>query len=233
VKNQIFTDKEAQFFDYLLSYAKKGNEKLPPIATIGEDLGISTPNIRELIATAKVLGLISIQPRTGISILPYKFSPAILKSLYFAVKSDSEYFDQYSDLRNELEKTYFFRAAAALSEEDISLLFQIVTKASEKLNGDPIQIPHEEHKAFHMAIYKNLNNTFVDGLLNAYWDMYELIGLNTYNGINYLQRVWKYHKEIAQAIQSKDLAGAYQLLHDHIELLSQREMDLRSLTDAK
>lgn len=233
MKKQIFSDKQAQFFDYLLSYAKKGNEKLPPIAAIGEDLGISTPNIRELIATAKVLGLISIQPRTGISILPYDFSPAILKSLYYAVRSDSEYFEQFSDLRNELEKAYFIKASAALSEEDIARLFRIVSKASEKLNGNPIQIPHEEHKAFHMLIYKNLNNTFVDGLLNAYWDMYELIGLNTYNGFNYLQRVWKYHRGIAQAIQAKDLAGAYQLLHDHIELLSQRDMDLRSTIDAK
>ena len=196
MKKQIFSDKQAQFFDYLLSYAKKGNEKLPPIATIGEDLGISTPNIRELIATAKVLGLISIQPRTGISILPYDFSPAILKSLYYAVKSDSEYFDQFSDLRNELEKAYFIKAAASLSDEDISRLFRIVTKASDKLNGNPIQIPHEEHKAFHMAIYKNLNNTFVDGILNAYWDMYELVGLNTYNDIRLSAAVWNYHKKL-------------------------------------
>ena len=44
------------------------------------------------------------------------------------------------------------------------------------LAGTPIHIPHKEHREFHTAIYRHLNNPFVLGILDAYWDAYEFVG---------------------------------------------------------
>ena len=65
--------------------------------------------------------------------------------------------------------------------------------AQLKLSQDRIQIPHPEHRAFHLTIYSRLHNPFVLGLLEAYWDGYEAVELNTYADYGYLQEVWSYH----------------------------------------
>jgi len=233
MKNSIFDNKQSDFIEYLFSQSQNGNKNLPPIADIGKDLGVSTPNVRELVAIGKTLGLIRVQPRTGISILPYDFSPAVSKSVYCAVKIDPIYFEQYSHLRNEIEKSYFIDAAESLTKGDIQLLNKIVNQAISKLNADPIQIPHEEHRAFHLTIYKNLENVFITGLLRSYWDLYENIGLNMYTELSYLRMVWNYHHEIVQAISSGLFSQAYQLLSDHIALIGQRGETAGSESDGK
>jgi len=223
---------QMEFIDYLLKKSKNGMKKLPPIAVIAKDLGLSIPMVREYLAVAKQLGLINIQPRTGISILPYDFSPAISTSLYYAVQSEYAYFEQYSDLRNQIEKAYFIPAAKQLLRNDIQGLLEIVDNALKQLQSNPIRIPHEEHKQFHLNIYKYLDNVFIDGILNTYWDMYELVGLNTYADFSYLEIVWKYHQDIAVAVADNKLSTAYTLLTDHIALLKSREDVQRSSGDA-
>ncbi len=226
-------EKEASFIEYLLARSRMGDKKLPSIANIAQDLGISTPNIREQIAIARALGLISVQPRTGIRVLPYKFSPSVRKSLYYAVRISRDYFEQFSELRNQIEKAYFMEASSKLLRKDIDALKSIVDKAKKKLDSMPVQIPHDEHKAFHLLIYKRVENIFLNGLLESYWDMYESVGLNTYADLSYLRNVWTYHQEIAQAIAENRLKDAYQFLEDHIELLKDRENQVRSFSDAK
>jgi len=233
IKNNIYNEKEFVFIEYLLSKSLQGKQKLPPIAIIAEELGISVPNVREQLAIAKLLGLINLQPRTGITILPYDFAPAVKTSLYYAVKTNHTYFEQFSDLRNQIEKAYFVPAVLCLQERDIEALLQIVEIAMGQLEGDPIRIPHEEHKIFHLKIYKNLDNVFIDGILEAYWDMYEIVGLNTYADITYLQQVWKYHQEIVQAIVNNEIKKAYRLLEDHIALIDTRKDILRSPKNEK
>ena len=229
--NGLINNKQLDFIEYLLSFYRRGEKKLPSIADIADDLGISIPNVREQLAIAKHMGLITIQPRKGIAILPYDFSHAVSTSLYFAARSNYKYFKQYSDLRNQIEKAYFEKAASRLAKADLDDIFTIVDKAISRLNGNPIRIPHQEHKLFHLTIYKNLDNVFIDGLLDAYWNMYEMVGLNTYADIDYLQIVWKYHQDIAIAIADGEIHLAYQLLEDHIELLKEREQNQRSNRD--
>ena len=221
--NNVLSPKQTVFIDYILSNLRAGRTKLPAISQIGKELGISTPNLREQMELAKNLGIISIQPRVGISINPYDFAPAVSKSLYYAVHSDPAFYAQYSDLRNTIEKSYFIEAAQQLSRKDIEHLLAIVESAKAKLDGAPIQIPHDEHRTFHLKIYKKLQNVFIEGLLESYWDMYELEGLNTYTDLTYLQHVWKYHEEIIQAVEAGNMEHAYELLEKHIELLYERE----------
>ena len=101
-------------------------------------------------------------------------------------------------------------------------LSQLTRTAHEKLQGNPIQLPHAEHRRYHLLIYKGLHNTFLDGLLEAYWDTYELVGLDVYMDLAYHESVWKYHETIIQNLRKGDFESAYQLLLDHMELIYQR-----------
>lgn len=230
INNSIFSSKQSALIEYLLSLTQAGKLNLPSIKKIGQELGMSTSCVREQMELARNLGLVKVQPKKGISILPYDFSPAIIKSLYFAIKSNVEYFQQYSNLRNHLEKSFFIQSATMLKKTDIFTIQAIVEKAKDKLNANQIQIPHQEHRSFHLLIYTRLENIFVKGLLNSFWDMYELVGLDHYYDLSYLEQVWEYHNRIICQISDGDFIKAHKLLDEHINLIYKREdSDLKDI----
>jgi len=190
---------------------------------------MSVSTLREELQVARALGLVNVKPRTGIKCLAYSFKPSVLISLAYAVSIDTQNFRQYSDLRNHIEASYWYQAVSNLTSDDIDGLNSIIETAYKKLDSDPIQIPHEEHRRLHLAIYKRLGNQFVQGILEAYWDIYEAVGLNIYEDRKYLERVWLYHKQMVDAISNSDFLHGYQSLIAHMDLLFQREQQNSNL----
>ena len=123
------------------------------------------------------------------------------------------------DLRRHLEYAYFPQAVDLLQEADHLELRRLVKDAWEKLKGRPVRIPHQEHRQLHLTFYKRLNNVFVSGLLEAYWDAYEAVGLNVYTDLDYLEQVWTYHEELVEMAIQKDKTRGLEILHEHFELM--------------
>jgi DNA-binding FadR family transcriptional regulator len=222
VNQPVFSNKQRGLLDYFIEKAKNPHSKIPSIQRISAELGLSTACLREQIELAKNLGLISAQPRKGIEILPYQFKPAVEKSLYCAVQLDNAYFYQFSEIRNHLENAFFIESSRLLTREDLNEIEGLINRAELKLKGKPIQIPHLEHRKFHLSIYKHADNVFLKGLLESFWDLYENAGLNLYNDLEYLKNVWDYHKKIADNINLKNYDRAYELLIAHMGLIDER-----------
>jgi DNA-binding FadR family transcriptional regulator len=142
--------------------------------------------------------------------------------LIFALNLDRSLFHAYSTLRCQLEIAFWEEAVSRLTQDDKAELLALVNSAWAKLQQDRIQIPHAEHRAFHLTIFRRLDNPFVSGLLEAYWDAYEAVDLNTYADYTYLMAVWQYHQQIAEAIAHEAYAEARQLHQDHMLLLNTR-----------
>jgi len=215
-------DPLSKFAKFLATHNQEGSQSMPPLAQLSKTLNISVASLREQLEVARALGLVEVRPRKGIQKLAYKFSPAVRLSLAYALANDISHFEEFADLRKHLEEAYWYESVAKLTDVDLLYLNSLIENATKKLNGDPIQIPHAEHRELHLTIYKRLNNEFVYGLLDVYWDAYEAIGLNVYTGLTYLQEVWQYHRLIVDAICSKDFDLGYRLLLDHTDLLYHR-----------
>lgn len=222
IDDHHLTKKQEEIISYLIAKTDRNNWSLPSIKQMSLDLNISTANLREHIAFLKTIGVLEAKPHNGIRFLDYQFTPAVAKSLYYAVKRDKDVFIKYSDVRNHLEKSFFIEASKSLTSKDTEKLKLFVTRAKEKLLRDPIQIPHHEHREFHLQIYRPLNNIFLIGLLEAYWDTYEMIGLDVYTDLNYLKKVWDYHQMILERLIDRDYEAGYILLIDHMELIFSR-----------
>jgi len=207
--------------------AESPSDRLPSLSDMSRELGVSVSILREQLEVAKAIGLVEVRPRTGIRRLSYSFLPAVRQSLSFAVATDWSYFLAYSDLRNHIEAAYWDEAARKLDQKDHAYLRSLLARAWEKLRGKPIQIPHDEHRHLHLAIYSRLNNPFVTGLLEAYWEAYESVGLNLYADYRYLQQVWKYHEQMVDAIVQGDFDKGYQALVQHRDMLYQLPIPLK------
>ena len=210
---------ESEFLRYLLTRGCEPGAKLPPLDEISSEIGISVGKLREQFEVARVLGLVEASPRRGIRCLPHNFTNAVRLGLMVSLALDPGTFRAYSTLRIHLETAFWDEAVALLTDDDHAELLGLVEQAQAKLNTERVQIPYPEHRAFHLAIYRRLNNPFVHGLLEAYWDAYEAVELNTYADYGYLQEVWSYHAQIAQAVQSGEYDRGKELLTQHMQLI--------------
>ena len=209
----------SEFIDYLLQTTDSNTENLPSLKDLSSEIGISISTLREQLEAAKTLGLVDVKPRRGIRPLPYTFTPAVDASLCYAIQKDQAYFDNFVDLRRHLEYAYFPRAVDLLQETDHHELRRLVKSAWEKLQGRPVRIPHEEHRQLHLTFFTRLNNVFVSGLLEAYWDAYEAVGLNVYTDLEYLEQVWTYHEQLVDMAIQKDKTRGLEILREHFELM--------------
>jgi DNA-binding FadR family transcriptional regulator len=217
-----FSPDISEFLRYLASHEEVENG-LPSLKQLSLVLGVSLASLREQLEVARALGLVEVKPRLGTRRRTYSFTPAIRQSLGYALALNNEHFRKYSDLRNHVESAFWHEAVCKLTDRDRQELQHLVARAWEKLRGTPIQVPHEEHRELHLKIYARLENPFVTGILEAYWDAYEAVGLNVFaGGYEYLQEVWQYHQQMVDAICNGNFEAGYEALIKHTDLLYHR-----------
>jgi DNA-binding FadR family transcriptional regulator len=214
----------SEFLDYLVSsYHNDADcDRLPPLGALSKQLDVSVSSLREQMEAARAFGLVEARPRTGLRRKPYSFVPAVRGSLMYAIALDRDYFLKFSDLRSNLEAVYWHEAVRTLLPADVESLRLLMARAWEKLRGTPIHIPQEEHRRLHLTIYQRLGNPFVFGILEAYWDAYEAVGLDLYTDYVYLEQVWNYHQRMVDAVQNGDLDAGHQALIEHTDLIRHR-----------
>lgn len=228
----MFNRTSPSLSDFLRYLADHDNQRstLPSLATLSQELGMSISVLREQLEVARALGLVEVRPRTGIRRLPYSFFPAVSLSLQYALTQDKSLFEAFSSLRNHIEASFWHEAVRQLRPEDHQELLAILASAEEKLQRTPAEIPHPEHRRLHLLIYSRLENPFVNGLLEAYWEAYEMVGLNVVTSLEYLREVWSYHRRMVEAILRGDYEAGYRALIEHTDLLSHRPQPTSSST---
>jgi len=213
----------SEFLRYLAAHEEAENG-LPTLSQLSEELDVSVASLREQLEVARALGLVEIKPgRGGTRRRTFSFTPAVRQSLGYALALNDEHFRKYSELRNHVESAYWYEAVEKLTDEDKDKLQTLVRRAWDKLRRTPIQVPHEEHRNLHLLIYSRLENPFVTGILEAYWEAYEAVGLNMFaGGYEYLQEVWKYHQVMVESTSNGNYRAGYDALVAHTDLLYHR-----------
>jgi DNA-binding FadR family transcriptional regulator len=217
-----FSPELSEFLHYLATH-EEVESGLPSLKKLSMELGVSLASLREQLEVARALGLVEIKPRLGMRRRDYSFTPAVRQSLGYALTLNNEHFRKYAELRNHVESAFWHQAVCKLTDSDKQELQNLVARAWQKLRGTPIQVPHEEHRNLHLKIYSRLENPFVTGILEAYWEAYESVGLNVFaGGYEYLEEVWRYHQEMVEAICNGNFEAGFQALVRHTDLLYHR-----------
>lgn len=214
-------DLGSDLLNYIVAQDIQPDDRLPSIKELKDDdhLGISTSKVREQLEVARALGLVEVRSKTGTKLKAYDFTPAVRLSLFYALARNPNAFEAFSELRKHIESAFWCEACKLLDEADLIIMRTCVQDAQAKLQGQWIRIPHNEHRAFHLTVFSKLNNPFVLGLLEAYWDAYDAIQLNTYSDYDYLQKVWDYHRQILEAIENDQYDKSHDLFLEHTRLL--------------
>ncbi|MFQ5611750.1 MAG: FadR/GntR family transcriptional regulator [Anaerolineae bacterium] len=206
---------------FIIDQGYQPGDRLPSLNELSTGLGVNIGKVREEMAVARNLGLVEVKPRAGTRLAPYNFAPAVRLSLLFGLGLDRSAFEHFRKLRTNIEASFWHEGASLLADEDKAHLRALMQSACSKLSTPAVEIPHPEHRDLHMTIFRRLNNPFVRGIQEAYWDAYEAIELNRYADYQYWKEVWNYHQQIVDNLCSGDIEAARKAFIAHIELLPQ------------
>ncbi len=214
-------DLDSELLSYIVDHGFRPGDRLPTISELqsSKHLGISASKVREQLEVARALGLVEVKSKTGMRMKEFSFAPAVRLSLFIALAQDPHSFELFSELRNHIEAAFWYEACKTLTESDLQEMSNCIRAAREKLNSKFVRIPVEEHRSFHLTVFRNLENPFVMGLLEAYWDAYNATELSHYSDYDYLQTVWDYHEQILNHICSGDFERARELFIEHTRLI--------------
>lgn len=214
-------DLGSDLLNFIIESGLQPGDRLPTITELQHEkhLGVSASKIREQLEVARTLGLVEVRSKTGMRLKEYDFTPAVRLSLFYALATDLGNFELFQILRNHIETAFWHEACAVLTEEDRTVMRQCIDEARKKLSDRWIRIPYQEHRIFHLTIFKRLENPFVIGILESYWDAYEAVEMNRYADYDYLQSVWDYHERILDAICLEDYDAAQSAFVEHIQLI--------------
>lgn len=204
---------------YLASHDAQVDRALPTLSEISATLGVSVGKLREDLGHARALGVVSIRPRVGMRREPFDFRQVVLPGILFALAAGEASFAQVAQMRRAVEEGFWAEAAARLTTADLERLRALIAQANALLDRERITIPHAEHRAFHLTIFSRLDNPFVQGLLEAYWDVYEANEIGRYYTYAYWRKVWDYHTLIVDALADGEIETGRRLLVEHFNLL--------------
>jgi DNA-binding FadR family transcriptional regulator len=199
-----------------------GSVKLPAMGDLAKEMGVSRGKLREELIAAQAYGVVEMRPGDGTYVHTLDFYTAIRPAVLYSIMCDKENFEHIRKLRVFLEVAFWDEAVRTLDGSDIQAMAQIVDRADEKLSGTPIVIPHDEHRQLHLRIFGRLENPFVQGLLEAYWDAYEAVELHRYFELSYYKRMWASHRQMVEALKDKRYLAAKEALEQHFTILSDR-----------
>lgn len=220
----VQTDNQlSDFLRYLANIPDATDPRVPALSELSKEIGLSVATLREQLESARMLGVVEVKPKAGIRKLPYEFCRAIKPGIQYAVAAGSISFHDFADLRKHLEAAYFIEAVQLLSISDVSVLENLISTAQSKIASSPSQVPVEEHKQFHMFIYKKLQNPYLEGVLEAFWEVYHSSGFEVYPDSAYVERIWQYHSRIVEEIRERRFSRGLSLLLEHMEMVAQRE----------
>jgi DNA-binding FadR family transcriptional regulator len=204
---------------YIIDNNLETGDRLPPLTELSVILNISISKLREQLEVARALNLVAVKPGAGTQVNGFDFAATMRIGLLYELARSDQYFEAYKSLRNATMAAFWQEAVSMLTADDIAGARELVIAARNKLNGQSIQIPHQEHRAFHLALFKRLNNPFVVGIEEAYWSAYEAVELNHYVDYQYLTTVWDYHERMLDYIEAKDFEQSQMEFVNHTQLL--------------
>lgn len=185
----------------ILSGIYKDQEELREI-TIGEELGVSRTPVREALRQLELEGLVTIIPNKG----------AYVTSI---TAKDVE--DIYH-VRSMLEGLCARWATEHITEEQIGKLEEVLVLSEfhvQRGSGDTDQVSELDGK-FHQVLYEASNSRILEHVLS---DFHKYVQMARRLSVKKKERAEKSiaeHREILEAIKSKDAEHAERLANQHI-----------------
>ncbi len=175
-------------------------DRLPSIEELGREYGMSVVSVREAIQKLSIMGLVHI--RQGGGTFLDKNIPSILEIL---------------DARKYVEMATCLLAARNATGEEHALLGRLIERMEEDFARKDFVAYTQKDLEFHLAIGRMSKNVLLSAFLENIQELLFYLQQRTHMLQGTIEKAYRFHPEIAEAIRKRDGCAAQVLIMEHIE----------------
>ena len=177
----------SDFLNFIIRGGYRPGDRLPSIQELTDDahLDMSANKVREQLEVARMMGWVEVRSKRGTRIKEYAFTPAVRLSALYAMAC-GERFESFASLAQPCRSGLLERSLRACSRMPTWTDMQACHRQRRSKAALAVRStsPIPNIASFHHERYsRHLDNTFVLGILEAYWDLYEEVAVNRYDGL--------------------------------------------------
>ncbi|NLB55374.1 MAG: FadR family transcriptional regulator [Lentisphaerae bacterium] len=196
----------------------KPGDKLPSEREWSEQLGVSRTSLRLALKALEVLGVIDIQPGSGVYISRDN-SRLLINPLKFMRNIYEIDAIELWETRRTIEVALTGLAAQKADEEDIRILDGYVEQIKECTCGSDFS---DLDAKFHKAIFRIARNRPMEAVMLSidrilHRERYELTGVIRSEVPALRDQSWRFHYELVEALKENDVVLAQEKMLEHID----------------
>jgi GntR family transcriptional regulator, transcriptional repressor for pyruvate dehydrogenase complex len=212
-RNRIY-EEIARQIEKMITEKMKAGDRLPPERQLADMFGVSRSSIRDAIRTLELSGLVEARQGLGTVVREHS-ADAVINPLTQVLVQKRKLVGELLDVRKMIEPPLASRAAVHATPDEVAEMVAVLLRQQEKMNRGELAI--DEDAEFHYAIALAADNSVVLKVLDVLMDLLRDTRERSLQVEGRPERSMAGHREILDAIQRRDPAGAEAAMCRHIE----------------
>jgi len=228
-KSPIYREAQVKLRDFIRSRDLGPGDRLPPEAVLATELGVSRLSLREATRSLQTLGVIEAQHGNGLFVSSFSFRP-LIEQLPYGLAVPGMALEEILTAREAMEVGLMPAVARRAGSPELAECVRLAERMAElEEAGESIT---EVDRAFHLLLYKGLQNPLVDNLIELFWEIFVRLGDAIPAPVEGGRAA--VHLRIVEALQSGEAIESIQRMQQHFDDVRTRAAMLResSATEA-
>lgn len=170
-EDKLYIQTFREIRSYIITHELKAGDSLPTEQAMCQMLGVSRNVLREAIKSMELMGMIQSCPGRGTVVKEFNLDFIFQNVLFFTVGEERKPIQEMLMIRKAIELSYMRQAYLALTSEDIRNIRESLEAIKAK--WEQRVFFHADDKVFHMTLFRHLNNSVLNSLLEAIWSVDE------------------------------------------------------------
>ncbi len=211
-KEKLYIHAYREIRKYILQNNLKPGDLLPTEQRLCETLGVSRNVLRESIKSMELMGMVRAYPGKGTLVQAFNLDFIFQNVLFFQIGPQEEHsIREMFGVRKVLELAYMRQAFHAVTEEDIGRMRGCAAAMREKWSRGEFFI--QEDKAFHLTLFRPLQNDVLLSLLEAIWAVDD--GFELEKKQPHLEQTITKHEAIVAALENHSFIAFARAMEAH------------------
>ena len=196
---------------YIIRNGLKPGDLLPTELEMCEMLGVSRNVLREAIKSMELMGMVQACAGRGTEVKEFSLDLVFQNVLFFSVAGEDKPVREMFGIRRMLELSYMRQAFYAMTENDIRVLHDCLRRMHES-EEDYLAFT-EADRLFHTTLFRGLNNSVLNSLMDAIWAVDE--GFELEKKSPHLVTSIAKHEAIVKALEEYDYRAFARAMEVH------------------
>lgn len=216
VLNRVIQDRIKQ---YITENRLQPGDLLPPEGQLASDLGVSRGSVREAVKALESLGIVEVRHGDGVRVRAFNLD-SLFDLFSYGLLFDPAKAAELLQVRIWLEVAALGDAVLLLTDADLAELTALMMEWEAKLVRD--EDVSTEDRAFHSLLYRPLGNESLQRLIDSFWVIYHSLAVENVGLDHRPMETLKAHRDLLDAVASRDVAASTQQLRQHFHNLEAR-----------